>query len=96
VCYDENEWTIYDVDNSSIALNEVTKITIDNKRDLIWLTHYPGGGISTARMNSQSSGIQSSTIVNDDKPFVRYDLTGRQIKTPTKGIYIKEGKKYIK
>jgi len=96
VCYDENEWTIYDVDNSSIALNEVTKITIDNKRDLIWLTHYPGGGISTARMNSQSSGIQSSTIVNDDKPFVCYDLTGRQIKTPTKGIYIKEGKKYIK
>ena len=96
VCYDENEWTIYDVDNSSTALNEVTKITIDNKRDLIWLTHYPGGGISTARMNSQSSGIQSSTIVNDDKPFVRYDLTGRQIKTPTKGIYIKEGKKYIK
>lgn len=95
VCYDENEWTIYDVDNSGIALNEVTKITIDNKRDLIWLTHYPGGGISTAKMNNQASDIHSSIIANDNKPSVIYDLTGRQITKPTKGIYIKKGKKHI-
>lgn len=95
VCYDENEWTIYDVDNSGIALNEVTKITIDNKRDLIWLTHYPGGGISTAKMNNQASGIHPSIIAKDNKPSVIYDLTGRKITTPTKGIYIKNGKKYV-
>ena len=96
VCYDENDWSIYDVDNSSIALNEVTKITIDNQRDLIWLTHYPGGGISTARMNCQAAGIQSSATANDNKPSTIYDLTGRKISMPTKGIYIKEGRKYIK
>jgi ligand-binding sensor domain-containing protein len=57
VCHDGTAWAIYDTDNSGIALNEVTKITLDSKRDLIWLTHYPGLGLSVARMNCKTSGI---------------------------------------
>ena len=91
VCLDENEWTTYDVDNSGIAMNEVTKITIDSKRDLIWLTHYPGSGISVAQMNSQASGIQSVEMEKANKSSVIYDLLGRQVKDPGHGIYIQNG-----
>ena len=47
-------------------------------------------------MNSMAFGIFSSTTANDNKPSTIYDLTGRKISMPTKGIYIKEGRKYIK
>ena len=93
VCFNETEWTTYDTDNSGIALNEVTKITLDPKRDLIWLTHYPGLGISVARTNCKTSGI--SPVVAPKQPDVYFDLQGRQVKHPTHGIYIKNGKKVL-
>ena len=48
----------YNSDNSGIAFNEVTRITIDEKRDLIWLTHYTSNnsnGLSVARLNSHNT-----------------------------------------
>ena len=94
VCYDETEWTIYDSDNSGIALNEVTKITLDHKRDLIWLTHYPGLGLSVARMNCKTSSIHP---VTPSKPAdLYYDLQGRRVSRPTHGIYISNGNKIVK
>ena len=93
VCFDETKWTTYDTDNSGIALNEVTKITLDSKRDLIWLTQYPGLGISVARMNCQSSGIPTITIPK--LPDTYFDLQGRPVKYPTHGIYIKNGQKVL-
>ena len=94
VCYDGTEWTIYDSDNSGIALNEVTKITLDPKRDLIWLTHYPGLGLSVARMNCKTSNIHP---VRPSKPAdLYYDLQGRRISRPTHGIYISNGNKIVK
>ena len=93
VCFSETEWTTYDTDNSGIALNEVTKITLDSKRDLIWLTHYPGLGLSVARTNCESSGI--SPVVAPKQPDVYFDLQGRQVKHPSHGIYIKNGKKVL-
>lgn len=95
VCYDGTAWTTYDTDNSGIALNEVTKITLDPKRDLIWFTHYPGLGLSVARMNSLSTDIPSATISNHlDSHY--YDLQGRRVLHPEHGIYIMNGKKIIK
>lgn len=94
VCYDGTEWTVYDSDNSGIALNEVTKITLDHKRDLIWLTHYPGLGLSVARMNCKTSSIHP---VRPSKPSdLYYDLQGRRISQPTHGIYITNGNKTVK
>ena len=94
VCFDETTWTTYDTDNSGIALNEVTKITLDPKRDLIWLTQYPGLGLSVARMNCEASTIRNATI---PKPSdVYHDLQGRPVKHPSHGIYIKNGQKIIK
>ncbi len=94
VCYDGTEWTIYDSDNSGIALNEVTKITLDPKRDLILLTHYPGLGLSVARMNCKTSSIRPIT---PSKPSdLYYDLQGRRISQPTCGIYITNGNKIVK
>lgn len=94
VCFDETTWTTYDTDNSGIALNEVTKITLDPKRDLIWLTQYPGLGLSVARMNCDVSAIHN---VNISKPSdVYHDLQGRPVKHPSHGIYIKNGQKIIK
>ena len=94
VCYDGNAWTIYDTDNSGIAMDEVTKITLDPRRDFIWLTHYPGLGLSVARMNCQSSAIRPVMI---PKPSdVYYDLQGRRINYPTRGIYITNGHIFTK
>ena len=76
------------------ALNEVTKIIIDSKRDLIWLTQYPGLGLSVARMNCKTTAIGSIKVSKQSNVY--YDLQGRRINQPTKGIYIKNGQKLIK
>ena len=94
VCFDGTAWTTYDTENSGIALNEVTKITIDSKRDLIWLTHYPGLGISVAHMNCQTSAVRPVTVSNSSNTF--YDLQGRPAKPTTHGIYINNGKIIIR
>ena len=94
VCYDGTAWVTYDTDNSGIALNEVTKITLDPHRDLIWLTHYPGLGLSVARMNCKTTAIGSIKVSKQSNVY--YDLQGRRINQPTKGIYIKNGQKLIK
>jgi ligand-binding sensor domain-containing protein len=93
VCYDGAAWTTYDTANSGIALNEVTKITLDPRRDLIWLTHYPGLGLSVARKNSQPSAVRPITVSKSSAVY--YDLQGRQVKPMTHGIYIKNGRKKI-
>ena len=93
VCYDGTAWTTYDTDNSGIALNEVTKITIDPHRDLIWLTQYPGLGLSVARMKCQASAVLPITVPNPSALY--YDLQGRPVKHPSHGIYIMNGKKII-
>ena len=94
VCYDGTSWVTYDTDNSGIALNEVTKITLDPKRDLIWFTHYPGLGLSVARMNCKTSGIRS--IYSAKPSDIFYDLLGRSHKQPTHGVFVRNGKKIFK
>ena len=94
VCFDGAKWMTYDTYNSGIALNEVTKITLDPKRDLIWLTHHPGLGLSVAKMNCQASNIRPVQISKSSNMF--YDLQGRRINHPTHGIYITNGKKILK
>ena len=94
VCYDGTSWVTYDTDNSGIALNEVTKITLDPKRDLIWFTHYPGLGLSVARMNCKTSGIRS--IYSAKPSDIFYDLLGRSHKQPTHGVFVRNGKKNFK
>ena len=56
VSFNGSDWHTYNVDNSGIALNEVTRITLDARRDLIWLTHYTGSGLSVAKLNCLLSG----------------------------------------
>lgn len=94
-CFDGTEWTIYNTDNSGIVLNEVTKISLDSKHDLIWLTHHPGLGLSVARMNCKTSGITSAPI-QQSYSSISYDLQGRKASEPFKGIVIKNGNKYLK
>ena len=77
-----------------IVINEVTKITLDALHDLIWLTHHPGLGLSVARLNCHNTAVHS--IVTPLITTTTYDLSGRRIANPTRGIYIKEGKKYLK
>ena len=94
VCFDGAEWTVYNTDNSGIVLNEVTKVTLDPKRDLIWLTHHPGLGLSVARMNCQTSAIRPVPLSKSSDVY--YDLQGRRVSRPTRGIYIFNGSKVIK
>ena len=92
--FDGNEWTVYNTDNSGIVLNEVTKITLDPKHDLIWLTHHPGLGLSVAKMNCQASNVRPVTVSTSSDVY--YDLQGRHSNYPTHGIYITKGKKILK
>ncbi len=92
--FDGNEWTVYNTDNSGIVLNEVTKITLDPKHDLIWLTHLPGLGLSVAKMNCQASNVRPVTVSTSSDVY--YDLQGRRSNYPTHGIYITNGKKILK
>ena len=94
VCYDGTAWATYDTDNSGIALNEVTKITLDPKRDLIWLTQYPGLGLSVARMNCKTTAIPSVKVSKYSDVY--YDLQGRRVNHPGHGVYIKNDKIIIK
>ena len=95
--FNGTDWHTYNVDNSGIAFNEVTRITIDDKRDLIWLTHYTsnnGNGLSVARMNCHNTAVKSIVAPNVTTKTI-YDLSGRQVTNPTKGIYIRQGKKFL-
>ena len=94
VFYDGAIWTTYDTDNSGIALNEVTKITLDPRRDLIWLTHYTGLGLSVAHMNCKTSAIRP--VFTSKSSDMYYDLQGRAVNRPTHGVYMKNGHKIIK
>lgn len=96
--FNGTDWHTYNVDNSGIAFNEVTRITIDTKHDLIWLTHYTannGNGLSVARLNSHNTTVKSIVAPNVANTTI-YDLSGRLVNNPPKGIYIKQGKKFIK
>lgn len=93
VGFNGTAWTTYDTDNSGIALNEVTKITLDPKRDLIWLTHYPGLGLSVARMNCKTSEVYPATLSKQSDTY--YDLQGRRVYPSKQGIYIRNGKKIV-
>ena len=98
VCFNGTDWNTYNVDNSGIAFNEVTRISIDAKRDLIWFTHYTsnnGNGLSVAKMNSKNTAVKTFVVPKCITPTT-YDLSGRKVSNPTKGIYIKQGKKYMK
>lgn len=75
--------------------NFVTKITLDPKRDLIWLTHHPGLGLSVARLNSHNTAVQSIAAPNTANTAI-YDLSGRKVTNSNKGIYIRQGKKFVK
>ena len=55
----------------------------------------PARSVVTVVMNlGDASGIHTveKPVINDNKV---YTLTGQQTKTPRKGIYIKNGKKYV-
>ena len=41
-----------------------------------------------------TTGIQNAQLINMDSPFI-YDLLGRRVENPTKGIYIVNGKKVV-
>ena len=77
-----------------IVLNEVTKITLDPLHDLIWLTNHPGLGLSVAHLNCHNTAAHS--IATPLITTTTYDLSGRRIANSKRGIYIKEGKKYLK
>ena len=55
---------------------------------------FTGLGLSVACMNCHNTAVYS--IATPNIPTFIYDMSGRQIDNSTRGIYIKEGKKYLK
>ena len=45
--------------------------------------------------STNTTGIEVETTDNGGQPTVIYDLQGRRVENPTKGIYIKDGKKIM-
>ena len=55
---------------------------------------FTGLGLSVACMNYHNTAVHSNATPNI--PTFIYDMSGRQIDNPTRGIYINEEKKYLK
>ena len=53
-----------------------------------------GARIMTLNFDEKITGIESSTVAERNDGAI-YTLTGVQVKQPTRGIYVKNGKKYI-
>lgn len=70
--FDGENWKSYNTDNSGIAWDNVSKITLDYKRDLIWLNHLDFGGISTAKLNFDGSGIETLRTATSDNSSLLY------------------------
>lgn len=77
-----NNWKVYDTDNSGIGYNSVFNITIDPKRDTMFLTHWSEQGASYAKIITSNSGIESPE--GEDVAFVNttvdvYNLQGVRV-----------------
>lgn len=59
--FDGTHWKVYNAENSGIALNEATHITLDEPHNRIWFTCYSGGGVSYARLGIENTAV---TAVN--------------------------------
>lgn len=66
-------------------------ISFDMRDNLLAL--YTGNGIYLLDVDAIDTSV--SPIVNDGSESVYYDLTGRKVSHPTRGIYIKDGRKVV-
>ena len=67
----------------------------------LWLTqteagYTSGGARSFIRMFDNPTGVNEVTAKKEDVKDIYYDLSGRRVMNPTKGLYIVNGKKILK
>ena len=98
--YDGKDFTVWDQDVPGIGYGQTFNIAIDNERDRIWVSHRYEGGASTAKMLGTSTDIRSIPLPepssNPDDSDRIFDLSGRALKsTPSPGVYIRNGKKFV-
>lgn len=85
----ENSTTkIYPVYDVKVQKGTATLLWPDNQVFLSGFTFVPDAGIGT--------GVETVTVNFEDLDAPAYDLFGRQVSDDYRGIYIKNGKKYIR
>jgi len=81
--YDTNTWTF----------TRIGKIEGKTQAELKQILKARQGNITVTLSLSNTTGINS--VRSDAESGVYYSLNGQQVEKPTKGIYIKNGKKVI-
>ena len=101
--YDGEDFTVWNMNNSSLGFDTATNMCVDKYRDRVWVSHANVGisCASTAKILGGSTDIKSiplpkpSTWQQDSGRM--FDLNGKRILQPRRGeVYIKDGKKYIR
>ena len=98
--YDGKDFIVWDMDIPGIASGNAYNLAIDKERDRLWVSHPWGtgiGGASTAKIRSGGTDMLSTPRLSPDRhqpsSGKMYNLSGRQIDNPQKGVYIQNGKK---
>lgn len=74
----------------SVLLKKKTGATVPSDPSVFW-----GCTISDITVDS-TSGIVSNLVDEKQNNGLLYDLNGRRLSAPTKGVYIRNGKKFVK
>ena len=100
--YDGKDFTVWDMDMPGIASGNAYNLAIDKERDRLWVSHPWGtgiGGASTAKIRHGGTDMLSTLRLSPDRhqpsSDKMYNLSGRQIDNPQKGVYIQNGKKRV-
>ncbi len=85
-----------------ISNNELYRSSTSDSHDTMRGTraYFKVPGATAARLafvidDEETTGLQQVATESQQQSAVFYDLQGRRVKTPTKGLYIKNGKKII-
>ena len=97
--YDGKDFTVWDTDVPGIRYGCVFNLCIDKERDRLWISHPYEHGASTAKIRNGGTDMLSTPRLSPDhhqpSSDKMYNLSGRQIDNPQKGVYIQNGKKRV-
>ncbi|MDO4994047.1 MAG: tyrosine-protein phosphatase [Bacteroidales bacterium] len=87
----------YVISNDKFYVINATAAPMKSTRAYLVLDTPASGVKSIVTFDSEATGIDQVQSIKDDAPSTIYDLSGRRVGQPTRGLYIVNGKKvYVK
>ena len=94
---DKNNYYIFGNGGNGVGFYHPNSTTLKENRAYLLASRVSGGGMAIALdFGGINTGIEAA-IQTDEANAAYYDLSGRRVMRPTKGIYVKNGRKvYVK